>query len=127
MPKKIIADGERKLHYSSFAPLQFLYLCKLTEVHPNTILHDFVLNISMENRGLGEQQRSLAMEYFIKCGYGQQFYSEDEIRKFMREMEALSSLFPTDCHPNFIDMHTAWREKYDHYWFEKWFYQVRRR
>ena len=126
MQKKIITDEERKIHYSSFAPLQFVYLCKLTDVHPHTVIYDFMKNVAMKNRDMEEHQRFQAMEYFIKCGYGQQHYTEQEIRRIMKEMEALSSLFPDGCHTSFIDVHTAWRDKYHDYWFEKWYSKPRR-
>lgn len=63
------------------------------EVEPHEVVRDFLCNIGMENYGLGEQQRLQATEYFIGCGYGQVFYIEADLRKIMKEMEAISSLF----------------------------------
>ena len=97
------------------------------EVEPHEVVRDFMCNIGMENYGLGEQQRLQAMEYFIGCGYGQDFYIEADLRKIMKEMEAISSLFPYDGSHDFIDLHARWRDRYYNYWFQKWFKKVRRK
>jgi len=119
--------SKRHFEYSSIMPWQFHLLCKLLEVEPHKVIYDFLCNAGMEGYGLGETQRAKAMEYIISCGYGQDFYTEEDIRKIMKEMESISSLFPDDAKSNLIDIHSHWRKKYYKYWFRKWFRKVRRK
>ena len=119
--------SKRYLEYSSIMPWQFYLLCKLTKKKPQDILYDFMCNAGMEGYGKGELQRAKAMEYFISCGYGQDYYTEEDIRKILKEMESISTLFPTNGEMKLIDLHAKWRNKYYKYWFRKWFMKIRRR
>ena len=119
--------NERSLEYRTMMPWQFLLLCKLTNTKPEKILHDFMCNVGMEGYGLGEVQRAKAMEYFISCGYGQDFYTVEDIRKIGKEMESISTLFPSNGKMKLIDLHSKWRKRYYKYWLKKWFMKIRRR
>lgn len=126
MRKGTISTIDRKLNFNTYIPVQFLYLCKLTGVDPHSVLHDFMVNVGMENRSKEEEQKTSAKEYFLKCGYGQEFYSEDEITQIMKELQTVSDIFPNDCPTDFLDVHSAWRELYFDYWFDKWYWKHRR-
>lgn len=120
--------GKRYLKTYGFMPWQFHLLCKLTGKEPEKVLYDFMCNVGMEGYGLGEVQRAKAMEYFLSCGYGQDYYTEEDIRKILKEMESISGLFPTNSGKmKLIDLHAKWRNKYYKYWYRKWFFKVRRR
>ena len=86
---------KRLLELSTFMPVQFYLLCKLMEVKPQAVIYEFMCNTGMEKYGLGDIQRDKAMEYFIHCGDGQHYYTEDDSRKIFKEMEAIGSLFQT--------------------------------
>jgi hypothetical protein len=119
--------SKRHFEFSSVMPVQFHLLCKLMEVEPRQVIYDFMCNAGMEGYGLGDKQRATAMEYFINCGYGQHFYSEDDIRKIFKEMESIGSLFPNNGKSKLITIHSSWRKKYYKYWYRKWFLKVRRK
>ena len=119
--------SERYLEYRAMMPWQFLLLCKLTNMKPQKVIYDFMCNVGMEGYGLGEAQRAKAMEYFLSCGYGQDYYTEEDIRKLLKEMESISTLFPIDGKEKLIDLHSKWRKRYYKYWFRKWFMKIRRR
>lgn len=117
---------KRLLEYSTIMPAQFYLLCKLIEKEPEIILHDFMHNVGMESLGLGDAQKVKAKEYFISCGYGQDFYTADDLQRIFKEMDAIGSLYPRKDDEKLIGVHTSWRDKYHEYWFEKWFLKVRR-
>jgi hypothetical protein len=119
--------SKRHIDFSSIMPWQFYLLCKLLEVEPSKVIYDFLCNAGMEGYGLGEIQRAKAMEYIISCGYGQGYYTEEDIRKILKEMESISTLFPSNGKMKLIDVHSDWRKKYYKYWFRKWFRKVRRK
>jgi hypothetical protein len=97
------------------------------EIEPHKVIHDFLCNVGMEGYGLGEVQRAKAMEYFVSCGYGQNYYTEEDIRSILKEMESIGTLFPTNSKMKLIDLHAKWRNKYYKYWYRKWFFKVRRK
>lgn len=119
--------SKRHIDLSLILPWQFYLLCKLMEVEPKKVIYDFLCNAGMEGYGLGETQRAKAMEYILSCGYGKEFYTEDDMRKIMKKMESISSLFPNKARSKLIDIHAHWRKKYYKYWFRKWFTKVRRK
>jgi hypothetical protein len=111
-------------------PYQFMLLCKLMQVPPMQILHDFMTNVSGDNfnRAGEEGCRSKAVEYFIQCGYGQDFYTEQDIRQIVRELDAMGSLWPETGKTKIIQLHAKWSDKYqDDYWFKKWRNKLRRK
>src|SRR5690606_8981662 len=105
----------------------FQLLCKLAEVEPQKVLYDFMCNAGMESYGLGDTQRNAAMEYFIQCGYGQHYYTLEDMRKMMKELESISGLFPYNCKTKLLDLHSSWRKEYFRFWFRKWFRKYRRK
>lgn len=119
--------SKRHLEFSTIMPIQFHLLCKLLEVEPRKVIYDFMCNAGMEGYGLGESQRAKAAEYILSCGYGQEHYTEEDIRKLLKEMESISTLFPNNGKMKLIDLHSGWRNRYYKYWFRKWFRKVRRK
>lgn len=108
-------------------PWQFLYLCKLTGVTPATVLDQFMNDLSCDSwkRSKNENIRIHAIEYFIQSGYGQDYYSEQDIRQMFREMDAVGSLWPQTNKIKVIEWHAKWRNKYQHFWFKKWYNKLR--
>jgi hypothetical protein len=116
---------DRRITY----PWQFLYLCKLCAITPDDVLNQFLSDMGQESfkRSNNPQVRQITIEYFIQRGYGQDFYTEQDIRKMFGELDAIGSLWPQDANMKLIDRHAKWRNKYQDYWFKKWYYKVRRR
>jgi hypothetical protein len=95
---------------------------------PEQILIDFMDNLSCgswKREGRDKAKQSL-IEYFLEHGYGQQHYTEEEIRLMFKEMDALGMLFPRDSETEMMDRYTQWREMHQEYWFNKWFNKYRR-
>ncbi|GAA4300651.1 hypothetical protein [Compostibacter hankyongensis] len=114
----------------NFAPPQpFLCLCKLMDITPYEVVLDFMDNLSCGSwkREGRDEIKTILIEYFIKHGYGQQHYTEEEIREIFREMDAVGLLFPENDHTGLIDLYSEWRDKNDIYWFNKWYSKPRRK
>ncbi len=82
--------------FTFFLPYQFLLLCKLMEVTPEDVIRDFITNLdcgSWEREGKDKAKEHL-INYFIECGYGQKFYTIEDIRQMFKEMDSLGALFP---------------------------------
>jgi hypothetical protein len=130
---KEIGPYSRFQTYKIDLTVQFLMFCKLIEVEPEWIINDFLHNVGMEHwpsygKGSHELARAKAVEYLITCGYGQDLYSSEEIRKILRELESINSLWPrSGSDKKFMDVHANWRDQYHQYFFNKWFYMVRRK
>ncbi|ANH82469.1 hypothetical protein A8C56_17170 [Niabella ginsenosidivorans] len=118
---------KRLAQFHFILPNPFLLLCRLMEVTPETLLLDFMSNLGCEsaNRQSREAARQHLMEYFIAHGYGQQYYTEEQIRQVFKEMDAVGLLFPRHD-DDMIDAYVLWREKHQRSWFKKWFQKPRR-
>lgn len=119
--------NKRHIEFSTMMPWQFYLLCKLLKVEPRKVIYDFLCNAGMEGYGMGETQRAKATKCIISCRYGQDFYTEEDIRRILKEMESISTLFPNNGKSKLFDIHSHWRKKYYKYWFKKWFMKVRRK
>ena len=120
---------DQHFNFKSTMPLSFILLCKLMDVAPNTLLSDFMDNLSCSsrNRENRDQAKGKLIDYFVEHGYGQDHYSTEDIRLIFREMDAVGLLFPTEGDDEMIDIYTEWREQHYQYWFNRWFYKPRRR
>ncbi|HEX7756154.1 MAG TPA: hypothetical protein VF421_12460 [Niabella sp.] len=118
---------ERFARYHFTLPYQFLLLCRLMEVTPETILLDFMVNLGCEsrNREGREAARQHLIDYFIAHGYGQQYYTPEQISQVFKEMDAVGLLFPQED-DTLLDAYVLWREKHQRSWFQKWFQKPRR-
>jgi hypothetical protein len=112
-------------------PSNFRMLCALFEIKPAKILTDFMWTVSFMMTKATDQQRQAAVEYLIHCGYGIDLYSEDEIRQIFDELNAKRLLWP-EINDEIItseqrDLHYTWSHMYMQYWFEKWYWRVRKK
>jgi hypothetical protein len=116
-------DFQRQTEFRVTIPNQFLLLCKLMNVTPHQLVIDFMDNLSCGSwkREGRDDIKVRLIEYFIEHGYGQQHYSEKEIRMIFKEMDAIGMLYPINASQEFINEHTRWRENFHTWWFKKWF------
>ncbi|WP_017733036.1 hypothetical protein [Nafulsella turpanensis] len=108
-------------------PCQLMMLCKILEVEPDQLIYDFLSTLAAESFGRKGETRKLLQDYFILCGYGQQHYTEADIRKMMEELQAIGTLWPEGAGRKVVDKHTRWRNMYHRYWYRKWYYKMRRK
>jgi len=71
-------------------------MCKLTDVTPDTVIDRFMNDLGQEiwKRRENDAVRQTLVDYFVLCGYGQKWYTEQEIRQMFRELDAIGSLWP---------------------------------
>lgn len=119
----------RYAKFSLILPYQFLLLCRLVDVTPEQMLLDFMDNLacgSWKRAGRDEAKEHL-INYFTAHGYGQHHYTEIEIRKMFKEMDAMGMLFPVNGSVKMIERYSKWRKKQQTYWFKQWWYKPRRK
>lgn len=119
----------RHAEYSFILPYQFLLLCKLMDTTPEDMLLHFMDNLahaSWKREGRDEAKQHL-VNYFIAHGYGQQFYTEAEIRQMFTQMDAVGMLFPWDGRSKLLGLYSDWRKRHHNYWFKKWWRKPRRK
>lgn len=109
-------------------PYQFLLLCRLTETTPEQMLIDFMDNLSCGSwkRAGRDETKAHLINYFVSHGYGQQHYTETEIREMFKQMDAVGMLFPSKGSVKMIDRYSKWRAKHQTYWFKQWWRKTRR-
>jgi hypothetical protein len=110
-------------------PWQFLFMCKLTGVTPDEVLDRFMNDLGQESwkRRANDGVRQALVDYFVLCEYGQKWYSEQEIRQMFRELDAIGSLWPENAGMKLIRRHASWKQKYQDFWFKKWYRKLRRK
>jgi hypothetical protein len=102
-------------------------LCKILEIAPEQLIRDFLATLGAESYGRQGKARQLLEDYFIQCGYGQQYYTEADIRRMFEELKAIGTLWPQEASRKITERHTAWRNMYHRYWYRKWYYKNRRK
>jgi hypothetical protein len=109
-------------------PWPLMALCRITAVPPHELLHNFLNDLGHDSwkRPANDAIRSLLAEYFIQRGYGQQLYTEAEIRSMFKEMDAVGMLWPDSHNSKLIEQHARWRNAYQLFWFKKWYHAIRR-
>lgn len=121
---------EREQEMTFILPWQFLFMCRLVEVKPYEVLHRLQEDLGQEN-WLRKEDRSeaqqLLVEYFIRQGWGQTYYTETELRQMFTELRSISLLWPKDAPMELIDLQARWRDAYRRYWLKKWYRKVRRK
>ena len=108
-------------------PCQLMMLCRILAVEPDKLIHDFLSTLAAESFGRKGEARKLLQDYFICCGFGQQHYTEADIRKMLEELQAIGTLWPEGAGRKVVDKHTRWRKMYHRYWYRKWYYKMRRK
>ena len=100
-------------------PLQFTQLCDLLETTPQQVLQDFLLNLSQEVISSGSDERNMAIEYFMRCGYGMPPYDFEQVQDMFGELDSLRWMWPGND-PAKQAPYRAYRRKYLREWYRDW-------
>lgn len=74
--------------------LFFLLIAKLVNVPPDDIVTDFMDNLSCgswKRKGRDKAKEKL-VDYFIEHGYGQEYYTAEDIRTMFKELDVIGCL-----------------------------------
>lgn len=135
MKKKNIAEevfiSTHRENVSLLMPANFLLLCRLLDLDASKVLHDFMNNVSVTNCSKEEAQRKTAKEYFLSCGYGQDYYNTEDIEQMFKELDALRLVWPQfpprEVNTELLDLSSEFRDKIQRHWYNKWFNKIRRK
>mgnify|MGYP006318021781 CR=1 FL=1 len=62
-------------------PKQLQLLCELLETTPEHFIQGFINDVALEVHGSnGSDERSMAVEYFMRCGYGMHRYDYEQVQ-----------------------------------------------
>lgn len=60
-------------------PKQLQMLCELLNITPQEVLQGFINDVSLEIDSNGSDERTMAVEYFLRVGYGTHRYDYEDI------------------------------------------------
>lgn len=73
---------------------QLAALCEILDTTPEKVLQDFADNLSLDYRYTnGSDERRMAVEYFMRVGYGMHLFSFDEVESMFDELNAIRYSF----------------------------------
>jgi hypothetical protein len=105
---------------SFIIPIQFLLICRLLKVEPRKVLYQFMCNLAHEAYSNGTEQKIVAKEYFLSCGYGLELYTDGEIEQIFDELDNIAALWSNGGPVKLLNLHRKWRNRYYKYWYKKW-------
>ncbi|WP_156522633.1 hypothetical protein [Arachidicoccus ginsenosidimutans] len=119
----------RYVEWEDILPYSFLLIAKLVNVPPDDLVTDFMDNLSCGSwkREGRDKAKEKLVDYFIAHGYGQDYYTEDDIRTMFKELDAIGVSWPDEGNSKMIDLYAKWRNKHYNYWFKKWWRKIRRK
>lgn len=73
---------------------QLEMLCETLETTPEQVLQDFADNLSLDYRYTsGSDERRMAVEYFMRVGYGMHLFEFDEVETMFDELNTIRYSF----------------------------------
>lgn len=73
---------------------QLELLCELLETTPEQVLQDFADNLSLDHHHThGSDERRMAVEYFMRVGYGMHLFSFEEVEGMFDELDTIRYSF----------------------------------
>jgi len=75
-------------------PKQLALICELLEVTPQAVLQNFIDDVSLEVNSSGSDERRMAVEYFMRVGYGMHRYEFDQVEQMFDGLNWLRCQWP---------------------------------
>ena len=70
-------------------PRQLALLCSLLETTPERLLQSFIDDLTRTPQSNGSDQRMMAADYFLRCGYGMHCFDYEQIETMLTELDCL--------------------------------------
>jgi len=75
-------------------PKQLEMICELLEVTPQAVLQNFIDDVSLQVGSSGSDERRMAVEYFMRVGYGMHRYEFDQVEQMFDGLNWLRCQWP---------------------------------
>ncbi len=108
-------------------PYAALLLCHLWNITPNTLINDFLNNLSHGSwqREDRDEAKMHLRSYILHMKYGSDLYSQQQITEQFSDLDAIGRLWPQNAKSSFTTRHTKWRDKYYNWWYKQQVKQYR--
>ncbi|SRR6266498_491742 len=70
-------------------PKQLEMLCNLLETTPERVIQGFVDDVSLSQRSNGSDERMMATDYFMRCGYGMHLFEFDQVQEMLEGLNQI--------------------------------------
>jgi hypothetical protein len=100
-------------------PAQMQTLCELLETTPESVIQSFINDLAQENASSGSDERHMAAEYFMRCGYGMHLFEYDQIDAMFSGLDDVRKAFYNYGNSR-IDEYKNYRKDYLKEWSEYW-------
>jgi hypothetical protein len=100
-------------------PRQLELLCSLLETTPERVIQGFIDDVSQSRGSNGSDERWMAAEYFLRCGYGMSNFDYDKAEQMIVELN--------DIRRDWYNFGSSQEARYRKYkqkqlktWYKKW-------
>ncbi len=100
-------------------PKQLELICELLETTPQQILQSFIDDVSLEVNSSGSDERSQAVSYFLRVGYGMHRYEFDHVEQMFDGLNWLRCQWPGNDEEK-EKQYQQQRKMFLKQWFKEW-------
>ncbi len=106
--------------YALQVPEQVHLLCELLDVDLSRVLQVFINDLGHDlYGGNGSNERWMAIDYFMNCGYGLHLFENEELHQMFYELEQLRNRWCNGSQEA-EKKDAAYRDKFLSCWFNTW-------
>ena len=70
-------------------PQQLEMLCNLLETTPERVIQGFIDDVSLSQRSNGSDERMMATDYLLRCGYGMQYFDYEQQQEMLEGLNQI--------------------------------------
>ena len=100
-------------------PKQLALICQLLEIAPQQVLQSFIDDVSLEVNSSGSDERRMAVEYFMRIGYGMHRYEFDQVEQMFDGLNWLRCQWPGNDEEK-EKQYQQQRKTFLKQWFKEW-------
>jgi len=100
-------------------PEQLRLLCELLGTTPAQVMQGFINDVSQEVNSNGSDERLLAVDYFLRVGYGMPQYEHEEVQRMFHDLNRLRWQWPGND-PQQQSKYQRQRKRFLKHWYNEW-------
>jgi len=100
-------------------PKQLELICQLLETTPQQVLQSFIDDVSLQVGSSGSDERRMAVEYFMRVGYGMHRYEFDQVEQMFDGLNWLRWQWPGNDEEK-EKTYQQQRKTFLKQWFKEW-------